>query len=149
MPRRYTNEERALAREILAKTNIKERGPMANAAEKAYIEGLFPNRTLSSVNSLFSQEKLKIEAEEAYEIKRNSEQIELFAPVSVSERILREKFEAEKALTLLKHSIIDDAIGLHYEELKFCLKSIQRAARFVWPEDYEARVRQLQEEEGF
>jgi len=155
---RYTEKEIALTRSLLEGINCNKWGEMTTAFESAYASGLFPNRSVSAVMTMASRIKKQMEREAAEEERRRqeesertqaTEQIEFTTTVAISEQMLREKHEAEKALLLLKRSIIDDALGIRFDELKFSLKSIERAAKFIWPDEYAERLSELYAEEDY
>ena len=154
--KKYTTEKLIAARKIVEAIDYNEFGAMARAAEQAYMSKEFPDRSLSGLNSLMArardlliQEKAEQEEKERREAQPNEEQVMFYCTNAISENVLREKHNAEKALLLLKRSIIDDAIGVRYDELKFCLKSIERAAKFIWPDDYAERLSELYAEEDY
>lgn len=151
MGRPYTKMEIELTREILKSINPNKYGEMTTAFEKACRDGKFPGRTVTSVMSMASRTKAKMTLEAAEEAKKaaEDEQVMFYCTATISEQVLREKHNAEKALLLLKRSIIDDALGIRYDELKFCLKSIERAAKYVWPDEYAARLSELYGEEDY
>lgn len=155
---KYTEKELVTTRSILEGIDYNKWGEMTSAFESAYASGLFPNRSVSAVMTMASKTKKQMEREAAEEERRRveeaekkqtCEQIEFMTTVAISEQMLREKHNAEKALLLLKRSIIDDAFGVRYDELKFCLKSIERAAKFIWPDEYAERLSELYAEEDY
>jgi len=152
--KRYSDEELALARKIVDGVDFSEHGALIKAAEEAYLRKDFPGRSLSGTNALLGrvkeQVKLERKAQEEKEEKTfDEEQVTFYCTATISEKVLREKHDAEKALLLLKRSIIDDAHGVRYDELKFSLKSIERAAKYIWPDEYAARLSELYGEEDY
>ena len=153
---RYTEKEIALTRSLLEGINYNKWGEMTDTFESAYASGLFPDRSVSAVMTMASRIKKQMEREAKEEERRRQEeseqaeeQVEFMTTVAISEQMLREKHDAEKALLLLKRSIIDDALGIRFDELKFSLKSIERAAKFIWPEEYAERLSSLYAEEEY
>lgn len=153
MGKMYSKEEVALTREILNSIDYNKYGQVSHAFEKAYAEGKFPSRSMTSVLSMASRVKTKMvaEAEEAEKARQEEEarkfaeeQIVFTTTVPISERILREKHEAEYKLNKLKEALVTDAIGLtDREQLMYNFNSIHHALLECFPQEYEAKLDEL------
>lgn len=149
--KRYTEKELAIAVKAVKETTDREKlGWATRLANRLQAEGVFPGRTYNSIYGIVAKAADIVKLDEIKEkIPQNrmgggtNEQQTLFATVPVSEQLLREKHNAEHALTLLKNSIIGDATGIHYGELKYCYSSITRAVKFLFPDEYKEKVNEL------
>lgn len=153
MGKMYSIEEVKLTREILNSIDYNKYGEVSHAFEKAYADGLFPNRSMTSVLSMASRIKTKMVEEAAQAEKARleeearkleEEQIVFNTTVPISEALLRRLHEAEYKLKRLKEAIVDDAIGLtEREQLMYNFTSLHHALLDCFPQEYEAKLDEL------